>query len=48
VRALKPLCKLLLGTFLTEIAKDGPFLFITMFILKDESFLLASEADTIP
>jgi len=48
LRALKPLCKLLLRTFLTEITKGGPFLFITMFILKDGSLLLASEADTIP
>jgi len=47
-RALKPLCQLLLRTFLTQKVKEGPFLYITMFILKDRSSMLASEADPIP
>src|SRR5258707_14741923 len=46
--ALQPLRQLLLRTFLTEIVKDGPFLFITMLILKDRSSMFASEADMIP
>jgi hypothetical protein len=48
LRALQPLRELLLRTFLTEIVKEGPFLFITMFILKDRGHPFASEADTIP
>jgi len=47
-RALKPLSQLLLRTSLTEIVEGGPFLFITMFILKDRGSMLASEADPIP
>jgi hypothetical protein len=51
LRALQPLCKLLLRASLTEIAEDrSPLisLLITMFVLKDRSHLLASGADSIP
>jgi hypothetical protein len=48
LRALKPFRKLLLCTSLTEIAKGRPFLFITMFIIKDRSRLLTSPAEMIP
>src|SRR5690349_17088123 len=47
-RALQPLRQLLLGTSLTQIAKDGSFLLITMFVLKDRGRLLASVAHAIP
>jgi hypothetical protein len=47
-RALKPFRQLLLRTSLTEIAEDGQFLFITMFIFKDRGPLLTSGTDTIP
>jgi hypothetical protein len=47
-RALKPLRQLFLSAFLTEIAEDGSFLFILMFILKDRGRLLALKANTIP
>jgi hypothetical protein len=46
--ALQPLRKLLLRTSLAKIAKDRPFLFIPMFILKGRGRLLASGADPIP
>jgi hypothetical protein len=48
VSALQPLRQLLLRTFPTKIAKDRPFLFITMLILKDRRLLLASHAGAIP
>src|SRR5579885_1246360 len=47
-RALQPLSQLLLGTILAKIMKEGPSLFITMFIFKDRRHSLAAEADTIP
>jgi hypothetical protein len=46
--ASQPLRKLLLRTSLAKIAKDRPFLFTPLFILKDRGCLLATEADTIP
>jgi len=47
-RTLEPLRQLLLRAFLTQIAENGAFLIIPMFILKDRSRLLAGVAHTIP